>query len=64
LGKIPDIGGLTGKVATKAASTASNSVLKRAVTNWVSFALDVGEVGALRALADDRVTFEIGRAHV
>jgi hypothetical protein len=54
---IPLIGGLAIKAGTAAGRKVTNSVLKRVVTNGVSFALDMGEVGALRAVADDRVTF-------
>jgi hypothetical protein len=55
--RIPLIGGFNIAAEKAAGRLVSNSVLKGAVRNGVSFALDMGEVGALRSLADDRVTF-------
>jgi hypothetical protein len=58
--RIPFIGGLTIAAETTAGRLVSNSILKGAVRNGVSFALEMGEIGALRALFDDRVTFGNG----
>jgi hypothetical protein len=58
--RIPFIGGLTIAAETRAGRLVSNSILKGAVRNGVSFALEMGEIGALRALVDDRVTFGNG----
>jgi hypothetical protein len=54
---IPVIGGLSIAGGTAAGRLIGNSILKGAVTNAVSFSLDMGELGVLRALFDDRVTF-------
>jgi hypothetical protein len=57
ISQIPVIGGFSIASGTAAGRLVGNSILKKAVTNGVSFALDMGELGVLRTMVDDRVTF-------
>lgn len=57
ISQIPVIGGFSIASGTAAGRMVGNSILKKAVTNGVSFALDIGELGVLRTMVDDRVTF-------